>query len=146
MRKIKKIALAVLYLLQILVICREPAEKIYDGLTETVEPGNTPVETIQELREIFSRAWHNQIDAYRTSLAHTLPHRGPLTGEAIEHERHTPEDNKSETTKRHRRKLFKEYVIRNLWPATKHFALPAGLPETVTRPLSRNHLAFSAAC
>ncbi|MFA6603807.1 MAG: hypothetical protein WCT10_03100 [Patescibacteria group bacterium] len=145
MRKIKKIALALLYLTQILVICREPAAKVFEGFHETGEQEITPAETIRDLREIFSRAWHNQIDAYRTSLMRTLPHRGPLAGEAIEHVRHPHEEKKSEQAKRHRRRMFKEYVIDNLWLAIQRLALPESQPQPIFRPLTLHHAALSAA-
>lgn len=135
MGKYTKMALVLLYLLQLVVVFREQLVHLYKSALGSAHHG-TEQDSAQPaehggLRAVFERvvkiAHHPVTQHAITTAILTAPAMVIHEEHGHHHSGHPePEDEKKDKVKRHRRQTAYEYLIRNLFPAFRRMTAPPG--------------------
>ncbi len=123
MGRMYKIALAILYLAQIIVLVREPAAHLYKVAIEKDEPSAASAPVVVDLRQVLKQAFRTFGLAQCISAA--PPPRNDSVSVQIDKEahQHTPED-KQALVRKQRRRYHYLVLLLNLYPAIKKDICP----------------------
>ncbi|HSD12583.1 MAG TPA: hypothetical protein VLC10_03420 [Patescibacteria group bacterium] len=138
MGKYTKMALVLLYLLQLVIVFRDQLAHLYRSAMESVRTeadlGGVP-RAESGLRAVFERV----VQISRPGTHATLAAAAPLAatgailagGDADEgQEVHHDDDDKKDKARKHRHRVLVEFLLRNLWPNIRcASAAPSALTE-----------------
>ncbi len=130
MGKMYKIALAILYMAQIIVLVREPAAHLYKTVIEKEEPERAAAPVIVDLRQVLKQTFR-AFGLGQCLAAAPLSKPDDLTVHADrEAHQHTPED-KQALVRRLRRRYHYRNLVLNLFPLIRKKACPVSEPAPI---------------
>ncbi|MEY4745289.1 MAG: hypothetical protein RL272_1234 [Candidatus Parcubacteria bacterium] len=138
MGKYTKMALVLLYLLQLVIVFRDQLAHLYRSAVESVhhEAEQAALPRNQSgLRAVFERAVQIRKPGTHASLvaAASAAVTGAVlsgTGDDDGLEVHHDDDDKKDKARRHRHRVFVAYLLRNLWPSIRRSpAAPSALTK-----------------